>query len=190
MKAVRFPVKIETKRLLLRKHTLKIAQTMFDALNSDRRHLQTFLSFVPLTKNLQDQIAFLRRASIMWRRGEMFDYGIYAKDTGRFMGNMGVHTIAWNHDRCELGYWLSSEYQGHGYVTEAARELIGVCFSKGFKRIEIRCSPENTRSATVAARCGFKLEGHLKKDRVLHARRHDTLIYGCIKAPSRKGPKV
>jgi hypothetical protein len=189
MKAVKFPVTIETKRLVLRKHSLKIAETMFEALDSDRKRLQEFLLFVPHTKTLKDQKAFLRRAAKMWRRGELFDFGIYERKSGQFMGNIGVHTIAWHHDRCELGYWLKSAFEGYGYVTEAVTELTRICFASGLKRVEIRCSPENIRSAAVAERCGFKLEGHLTKDRVVNGRRHDTLVYGRIKAPVRKGIK-
>lgn len=162
---------------------------MFEALDSDREKLQKFLFFVPLTKSLKDQKAFLRRAAKMWRAGEIFDFGIYDKVTRQFMGNLGVHTIAWHHDRCELGYWLNSSFEGHGYVSEAVIALTRVCFAMGLKRVEIRCSPENTRSAAVAKRCGFKLEGHLKKDRVVNGKRHDTLVYGCLKSPAGKGIK-
>ena len=190
MKAIKFPVSIETKRLNLRKHSLQVADAMFEALDSDRRRLGRFLAFVALTKTLKEQKAYLRSAAIMWRRGELFDFGIYAKETGQFMGNIGVHTIVWHHDRCELGYWLNSAFEGHGYVTEAVMELTRVCFAKGFKRVEIRCSPENSRSATVAERCGYKLEGHLIKDRLVNAKRHDTLVYGHLNTPSRKVAKV
>jgi hypothetical protein len=122
----------------------------------------------------------------MWRRRELFDFGIYDKVTGQFMGNLGVHTIAWHHDRCELGYWLSSAFEGQGYMSEAVIELTRVCFATGFKRVEIRCSPENTRSAAVAETCGFELEGHLKKDRMVNGKRHDTLVFGCLKSPFKK----
>ncbi len=52
-------------------------------------------------------------------------------------------------------------------------------------RVEIRCSTENSRSAAVPERLGFKLEGTLRQAEVLHGRAHDFLIFGLLAEDAR-----
>ncbi len=178
MKPVYLPTEIESKRLILRKHSRRDAKAMFAALDGNRKRLGKFLSFIPLTQTLSDQIKFIQSCVLKWRRRELFDFGIYRRSDGVFMGNIGVHSINWAHECCELGYWIASEHEGCGFVSEAVIALRNVCFAVGLHRIEIRCEPSNKRSTAVAERCGFKLEGHLRQNRVLFGRYRDTLVFG------------
>jgi RimJ/RimL family protein N-acetyltransferase len=171
---------------MLRKHTVRDAEAMFALLDNDRQRLGRYLSFVPLTKNVHDQRKFIQECALKWRRRELFDFGIYRRSDGVFLGNIGVHSIHWAHECCELGYWIAGPFEGQGFVSEAVTALTKVCFAAGLHRVEIRCEPSNKRSAAVAERCGFALEGHLKANRLLFGRYRDTLIYGRLKK-NRKG---
>ena len=181
MKTRDFPIEIHSKRLILRKHKTRDAVAMFAALDGDRARLGKFLSFVAVTKNLQDQRKFIQSCITKWRRHDGFDFGIYRKSDGVFMGNIGVHSIHWPHQCCELGYWIAASHEGQGFVSEAVKTLTKVCFAAGLHRVEIRCEPSNKRSVAVAERCGFKLEGHLRANRLLFGRYRDTLVFGRIK---------
>jgi ribosomal-protein-serine acetyltransferase len=65
--------------------------------------------------------------------------------------------------RFEIGYWCRSSETGKGYVTEVVQALSKVAFEHlGAARVEIRCDDSNLRSAAVAERCGYTLEGVLK----------------------------
>ncbi len=59
----------------------------------------------------------------------------------------------------EIGYWMSTEYAGNGYMTEAVNALTSfmqehLCA----RRIEIRCNTENTASNAVAKKAGYTFE--------------------------------
>lgn len=68
------------------------------------------------------------------------------------MGNLGVHTISWENDRREIGYWILGQFEGQGYMTEAVDAVTAELFRHGFNRVEIRCSSLNSKSAGVPER--------------------------------------
>ncbi|MBE9158524.1 GNAT family N-acetyltransferase [Nodosilinea sp. LEGE 06152] len=59
-----------------------------------------------------------------------------------------------------LGYSLSAQYQGQGYMTEAGQRLITYAFGElNLHRIMANYLPHNHRSANVLKRLGFQIEG-------------------------------
>ena len=97
--------------------------------------------------------AFVTRADL---RYHMFD------KAGGFVGSTGLHRIKWAVPRLEIGYWVRSSETGKGYAQDAVRALSRVAFQDlGARRVDIRCDDRNLASATVAERCGYRLEGVL-----------------------------
>jgi ribosomal-protein-serine acetyltransferase len=181
----KFPDEIKTKHLVLKRHQSKNAKILFEAVASNRKRLEVFLPWVANVRTLEDQKVYVTGTMLKWRRKQTFDYGIYTKVGNHFAGNVGVHTICWEHARCEFGYWLVGEYEGHGLMTDVVNELTKFCFANGFHRVEIRCSKRNKRSAAVPKRCGFKLEGQLRQNIIEMRRRRDTLIFGKLNPRSK-----
>jgi ribosomal-protein-alanine N-acetyltransferase len=59
-----------------------------------------------------------------------------------------------------LGYALSPEAVGNGYMTEAIARVVRIAFGEmGLHRIECNIMPRNSRSLAVAERVGFSREG-------------------------------
>ena len=120
----------------------------------------------------------------LWDGHEEYAYSLIENDTGRLLGHMSVHALAYKHDCCELAYWIREEAGGQGYVSEAVRAVERMLFGCGFHRIEIRCDTNNRPSAAVAERCGYTLDGTLRG----HMRRadgsyRDSFVYGKLSAP-------
>lgn len=80
-------------------------------------------------------------------------------------------------DRVEIGYWLTADAEGQGYVLEAMRALLGVAATTGrFTHAEARVDARNVRSANVARRLGFRRdtsEGELDVWRLDFFARHE-----------------
>ncbi len=51
----------------------------------------------------------------------------------------------------------------------------------GLYRLSSWCIAENTASARVLEKAGFKLEGRLRENECFKGRRWDTLLYGLLK---------
>ena len=169
MKAMYLPEVFHSERLSLKKHSLALAEKMFACVEQDRGRLRQFLSWVDETKTVEDERNYIRFMEEQWQLSRHFDYGIYLSEDRsknpspreRYLGNIGVFNLAWAQARCEIGYWILGQYEGHGYMTEAVKLLETHLFERGFHRIEIRCSERNQRSAGIPKRLGYSLEGRL-----------------------------
>jgi RimJ/RimL family protein N-acetyltransferase len=115
----------------------------------------------PTMRDTIDQIG--RRETDFESRSE-FRFSIFEKRAGTFIGNCSLFRFDWTVPRGEIGYWCSTDWVGHGYITEAVLALTKLAWSLGLVRVEIRCDAKNLRSRAVAARAGFALEGVLKNE--------------------------
>jgi RimJ/RimL family protein N-acetyltransferase len=62
----------------------------------------------------------------------------------------------------EIAYGLAPAYQGHGYATEAAQELVARAFASGLvRRVIAHTLPELNASTRVLSRCGFARLGEV-----------------------------
>jgi RimJ/RimL family protein N-acetyltransferase len=63
--------------------------------------------------------------------------------------------------QAELGWVLHPDHAGHGYATEAVRELIRLCFEElGLRRVTANCFATNEASWRLMERVGMRRELH------------------------------
>lgn len=61
---------------------------------------------------------------------------------------------------CHLGYALSPDAVGHGYMTEAVKRTVRIAFEElALHRVEANVIPRNVKSLAVLERAGFSPEG-------------------------------
>jgi RimJ/RimL family protein N-acetyltransferase len=67
--------------------------------------------------------------------------------------------------QAELGCVLHPDYGGHGYATEAVRELIRLCFTElGLRRVTASCFAGNEASWRLMERVGMRRELYAVRD--------------------------
>ena len=67
--------------------------------------------------------------------------------------------------QAEIGWALHPDHVGHGYATEAVRELIRLCFEDlGLRRVKGSCFAANQASWRLMERVGMRREAHTLKD--------------------------
>jgi RimJ/RimL family protein N-acetyltransferase len=65
----------------------------------------------------------------------------------------------------EIGYVLDPAHSGHGYATEAAGELLRICFEElGVRRVTAQLFADNIASRRLLERLGMRREQHTKQD--------------------------
>jgi hypothetical protein len=168
-------------KIVLRKNNLSWAKHMFNCVDKNRNRLREFLPWVDLTKSVTDTSNYIKQTEKEWEDCTEFDFGLFRASDDAYIGNFGVHTIAWQHNRCELGYWIAGEFEGQGFVTDAVKTIERALFKAGFNRIEVRCSSQNERSSKVPERCGYTLEGVLRKNYFINGVYHDTKVYSKLR---------
>lgn len=137
------------------------AEALFVLCERNRERLGAYLPWIHRTRAVADVEAFLRGATAQHDAGLGFHAGI-AVD-GQLVGCAGMHAIDLEHRSVALGYWIDAAAEGRGLVTQAAAQLVRLCFAEyGLHRVEIRCAASNLRSRAVPLRLGFHEEGLLR----------------------------
>lgn len=81
-----------------------------------------------------------------------------------------------------LGYCFDDAAWGHGYGTEAARELLRWAFDTlDLNRVQAETDTRNAASARVLEKLGFVREGTLREDCVVNGEASDSWLYGLIR---------
>lgn len=77
----------------------------------------------------------------------------------RVIGEFMLRLSSERHRQGEIGWSLHPDAQGHGYATEAARELLRLGFEDlGLHRIAADADPRNTGSLRIMERLGMRRE--------------------------------
>ena len=102
---------------------------------------------------------------------------------GQVIGDVLVRIDRLGDGQAELGWVLSPDFQGHGYVTEAAGRLIELSFGElGMHRVWAQLDPRNAASSRVCERLGMRHEAHLRQDMWLKGEWTDAAIYAILRA--------
>lgn len=166
-------------RVLVRAWQLGDAPALFAAVSESRNHLLPWLSWASGHQTLADTIDFCTNAAGRWEARADFALGIWERSTGELLGGTGFHFIDWTVPAFHIGYWLTTNGGGRGYMTESVRLLIRFAFEHfAAQRLVITCDAENVKSRAIPERLGFVLEATLRNDaRAPDGRLRDTLIY-------------
>lgn len=89
-----------------------------------------------------------------------------------------------------LGYGLSAQHQGQGYMTEAGQRLIAYAFDDlNLHRLMANYMPHNHRSANVLKRLGFAIEGIARDYLFINGQWQDHVLTSLIN-PSWQMPEL
>lgn len=98
-----------------------------------------------------------------YKVGEFYDWAVTRSLDGKMIGTCGFSRIDVANNLGEIGYVINPRYQGCGYATEAAREVVRFGFEViGLHRIEAKYMEGNSASFSVMQNCGMQFEGMAK----------------------------
>lgn len=153
------PDRIVTDRLIIRRETADDAVAVADSIARNLSRLLPWMGWAT-EQSAQASVQLARIVSVgeLWDAGDMFDYAIFGRNDGSFLGKIGMHRRIGPH-AIELGYWLDSVAEGRGVMTEAATALVREALAlDDVEHVEIRCDAANLRSQAVPGRLGFVLD--------------------------------
>lgn len=157
----------ETERLYLRPITYLDADDFFE-ISGDPDQLD-FIFPAHFSKSESDYLlthTFLKNPLGIW--------AICSKTSHRMIGVIRLEHLDQGKLSSEISYFLHKDYRGQGYMTEALKNLVFLCFQEfGIRRLIIITHLENKISQFLAKKAGFKLVQRYKgSDRYSHKMRH------------------
>ncbi|OAB43726.1 GNAT family N-acetyltransferase [Paenibacillus glacialis] len=173
---------LETSRTILRKIEKNDVQDIYSYCND--KEVSNYTTW-DAHKKLEDTEGFVNFVIDRYSKSQLSPWGIQDKNTEKIIGTCDF--VNWNIDnyRAEIGYALSREYWGQGYMTECVKRLIEFGFKNmDLVRIEARCVLMNIGSSRVMEKSGMELEGTLRKHILIKGKFEDVKIYSIIKEDS------
>lgn len=177
------PIKLETKRLILRDHVnedLKSHHELFSDPES-MYYLQDLM-----THSLEESLMNLMTAIDECYNPErtMYFLRLEKKDTKEHLGEVGYTVKAFTPvgKIVHLGYFIHTNYWNQGYTTEAVSELLRYAFEENdVVLVQTGCLKENIGSWHVMEKCGMVKEAEHKCNEWHDGQLKDRLEYRMLK---------
>lgn len=169
----RFP--IETERLSLRPYVEDDMNAHYTIVS--RADVARYLRYEPMTKaqareSLRRKMERLRLET----EGDALHPAVIRKDTGELIGDVLLRWMSEPRRQGEIGYAFHPDHGGHGFATEAIREMLRLGFEFGLHRITGRVDERNTRSIALLKRLDMQRETYsVEKEYVKGEWRHEVV---------------
>ena len=166
---------METQRLVLRKFTMDDARTMFDFWTGDPAVAEYCIW--PAHESVQVSRDLISLWMEECKAPDRYEWCIEVKGVGP-RGSIGVVKIDEESEMVELGYCLSRECWGRGYVPEAAQAIIKLMFETvGAARVTAKFDADNPKSGRVMQKCGMRYLETRKNGVVNNHGLRDVIVY-------------
>ena len=161
-----FPV-IETERLVLKNVTDDHVNEVFRHFASEE--VNEFVDF-DTAQSIADAQEIIDWSRRLYKNNAGILWGIFSKADDVFMGQVNFANRASDNftrvvHRTEIGFDLSPQYWGNGYMTEAIKSSISWIFNSyniNIKRIEAIINTKNYSAEKLVSKVGFTKEGVLR----------------------------
>ncbi|WP_118974222.1 GNAT family N-acetyltransferase [Taibaiella koreensis] len=166
--------------IILRNYQEEDAAQLFAAVEENRAHLRPWLIWVDGTRKMAHSLEYIRNARQEQYNQQSIAFGIFRND--RLIGGLGMHQWDQRLRKAQIGYWLVASEVGNGTMTRCIAVLLDYLFGQlELNKVELHYLPANTRSAAVAERLGFGIEGILRDSFLMNGTLHDLVVAGLLK---------
>ena len=119
-------------------------------------------------------------------RDKAYSFLIFQNDKNKLIGEININNIQRGVvQSCSIGYWISENKMGLGYMRESINILKDFIFNDlKLHRVEAACLPRNMRSLRTLLKSEFEIEGHAKKYLKINGVWEDHILLSCIKHES------
>ena len=156
--------------------TLDDAEELFAVVDANREHLREWLPWLDSTLSVEDERSAIKSTLEDYEKRDGVFYAI--RLNSELIGTMSLNWIDWENRACGVGYWLSKNQTGNGFVTKSCIRLIEHCFDDlGLHRFVLEAATDNFSSRAIAEKLGMRLEGITKDREWLYDHYVDAALY-------------
>ncbi len=180
MKKIPKNIKLETKRLVLRPVWFVNPKDM--AKKGNEFTIANFIGrLFPYPYKEENAVSFIEFSKKNWnQKNQEWVFAIFLRETKEFIGCIGIKPSDEDNKIKNLGYWIGKEYRGNGYIGEAIKVMCNLSFKElKVRKINAGVYSPNKASQKALIKAGFKIEGVLKKNRILQdGKIVDEILFG------------
>ena len=150
---------LETKRLILRRFTVRDADAMYTNWASDPE-VTRYLTW-PAHAGVETSRAVLADWTAAYAQESFYQWAIVLKDRAdEPIGSIGAVDVSDDIAAVQIGYCLGRRWWHQGIMSEALGAVMDFFFDAvGCNRVAGRHDPRNPHSGMVMQKCGMKYEG-------------------------------
>lgn len=150
---------LETKRLILRRFTVRDADAMYTNWASDPE-VTRYLTW-PAHAGVETSRAVLADWTAAYAQESCYQWAIVLKDRADDpVGSIGAVDVSDDIAAVQIGYCLGRRWWHQGIMSEALGAVMDFFFDAvGCNRVACRHDPRNPHSGMVMQKCGMKYEG-------------------------------
>ncbi len=171
---------LTTERLTLRTMTPDDAEAIHAY--QSREDVCRYLLFEPRTlEQVREKVEKYSRAITLAAEGDFWQLAIERE--GQVIGDLYFTIASAEHQTAEIGWTLHPDFQGQGYMTEAAAAIVKLAFEVlRLHRVTADLDGRNTASAALCERLGMRQEAYFVKDMWSKGEWTDTIIFALLAA--------
>lgn len=172
---------LETQRLILAPVEPPDASDLWFAVDTSRGHLERWLPWVPFNTDLDASWRYCEASANDWDHSRALRFTIRDRVNRRFLGVVGLESLAHLHQSAELGYWLRADGARRGYMTEAAGATLQWAFKRlNAHRVRVAAATDNVASLGVIRKLGFRFEGIAREAERCQGRWLDHALFALL----------
>ncbi|GMK46568.1 ribosomal-protein-serine acetyltransferase [Paenibacillus glycanilyticus] len=177
------PESFESARLLIRAPLFGDGAAVNEAVVESIEELRPWMPWANQIPTIEESEIGIRKSRLEFLERTDLRLLLIHKETGQLVGSSGLHRMDWQARNFETGYWVRTSCAGQGYISEAVEAITEFAIHQlQANRIEIRCDSRNAKSARVAERSGFTLEGILRSEkRAKDGSLRDTMVFSKVR---------
>jgi ribosomal-protein-serine acetyltransferase len=174
-------VELSDGTILIRRYREEDADALCEAVRESIAEVSPWLPWCHENYSIEDSREFVSTRGKSAADGEWYSFGVFERESGRFLGGVGLNFINRVHMMANLGYWVRSSSVGRGVATSATRLAARFGFEElGLQRIEIVAAIENIASQRVAEKAGAVREGVVRKRLLIRGESQDAVMFSLL----------
>ena len=157
----------------------------FSLVTSNKPRLEAFFPVtVANAESMESFATYIEDRLLRIDQRENYPFVVIDTHSGKIIGYIHVKNIDWGIPKGELGFFIDKQYAGKGILTKATKAVIDHLLKElGFEKIYLRTHETKLPARKLAEKCGFILEGKLRKDhRTTAGELVDLCYYGLLKS--------
>jgi len=167
--------------IIVRAYREADATALYEAARESIPEVSVWLPWCHENYSIEESREFVSSRAQAAAGDEWYSFATFEKDSGRFLGGVGLIFNNRVHKMANLGYWVRTSAAGRGVATRAARLVVRFGFAQiGLHRIEILAAVRNVASQSVAVIVGVLREGLLRKRLLIRGESQDAMLFSLL----------